>query len=358
MSDTNLKPAVLVLENGDTFSGYAPAWQNETTFGEVVFNTGMTGYEETLTDPSYSGQILTFTFPIIGNYGTSCGKKWESEKIHVQGVICQSTYDIPSHYENIRPFLEWLEHERIPILLGVDTRELTKVIRNYGVINGAFVFNNNDIPSNFPDSMQTDWVKKVTAKEITTHGSGKHKVVLVDCGSKENILRNLLKFDTTVKVVPFDYDYNSEEYDGIFLSNGPGDPKQCTETIEILKKALTKDKPIYGICLGSQLMGLAIGADTYKLKFGHRGQNQPCMDVINSRCYLTSQNHGYAVDEKTIPNDWAVSYRNINDGTIAGIMHKTKPFESVQFHPEASPGPHDTYHFFTKFMDDVTRGSK
>ncbi|MFN8771224.1 MAG: glutamine-hydrolyzing carbamoyl-phosphate synthase small subunit [Neisseriaceae bacterium] len=358
MNNNHIKPAVLVLENGARFDGYAPVWQKETTFGEVVFNTGMTGYEETLTDPSYSGQILTFTFPIIGNYGVSDGIKWESSKIHVKGMICQTIYNTPNHYLNIKPFLNWLEQEKVPVIFGIDTRELTKVIRKHGVISGAFVFNNEVIPTEFPNSMEIDWVEQVTAKEIKTHGKGKYKIILIDCGSKENILRNLLKFDTQVKIVPFDYDYTNEEYDGIFLSNGPGDPKKCIKTIEILKKALAKTKPIYGICLGSQLMALAIGAQTYKLKFGHRGQNQPCMDLINSKCYLTSQNHGYAVDEKAIPSDWLVSYRNINDGTIAGIMHKNKPFKSVQFHPEAAPGPHDTFYFFEQFIKDVSEGKK
>ena len=351
--NSNLKAGALVLESGERFNGFAPLWQNKITFGEVVFNTGMTGYEETLTDPSYSGQILTFTFPIIGNYGVSDGNWWESRKIHVKGVICQSTFNAPYHYANIKPFLNWLETEKTPILLGIDTRALTKVIRQHGVINGAFVFDDKDLPQEFPDSMAVDWVKLVTANSITTHGTGKYKIILVDCGVKENILRNLLKFDTTVKIVPFDYDYTNEEYDGVFLSNGPGDPKKCIKTVEVLKKALKGDKPIYGICLGSQLIGLAIGANTYKLKFGHRGQNQPCMNLLNNRCYLTSQNHGYAVDENTLPSDWLVSYRNINDTTVAGIMHKTKPFEAVQFHPEAAPGPHDTFYFFEQFMDNV-----
>ena len=350
-------PATLVLENGDVFHGVAPQYQKDITFGEVVFNTGMTGYEETLTDPSYSGQILTLTYPIIGNYGVSSGDNWESRKIHVTGVICQATYDTPHHHANVRPFLEWLKSENIPILLGVDTRELTKVIRSHGVINGAFVYDDT-IPTQFPDSMQTHWVDRVSCKEPTTHGTGKYKVILVDCGSKENILRNLLKFDTMVKVVPFDYDYTNEEYNGVFLSNGPGDPKQCIATITILQKALKQNRPIYGICLGSQLMSLAIGANTYKLKFGHRGQNQPCQDLVTKKCYLTSQNHGYAIDEATLPDDWIVNYRNINDNTVAGIKHKTRPFASVQFHPEAAPGPHDTTYFFAQFITDLENNHK
>ncbi|MBY0379581.1 MAG: hypothetical protein K2P99_04165, partial [Burkholderiales bacterium] len=244
--NSSFKSATLVLESGEKFDGFAPNWQQEITFGEVVFNTGMTGYEETLTDPSYCGQILSFTFPIIGNYGVSDGKFWESRKIHVKGIICQSTFNTPYHYTSIKSFLNWLENQQTPILFGIDTRALTKVIRKHGVINGAFVFDDKPLPFEFPNIMNVDWARLVTANSIITHGVGRYKIILVDCGSKENILRNLLKFDTTVKVVPFDYDYTNEKYDGVFLSNGPGDPKKCVKTVAILKKALDGDKPIYG----------------------------------------------------------------------------------------------------------------
>lgn len=351
----DFKPAKLVLANGDVFTGFAPKWQKTTTFGEIVFNTGMTGYEETLTDPSYSGQILTFTFPILGNYGVADGKNWESEKIHVQGLICQNIFTNPSHHEQTKTFLKWLHEQNAPVIVGVDTRSLTKVIRQHGVIDGALVFDEL-MPDKFPDSMSVNWVEKVSCKTPKTFGNGKYKIILVDCGLKLNILNSLLKFDTTVTVVPFDYDYSSDQYDGVFLSNGPGDPKTCTKTIQILRKVMNEKKPIYGICLGSQLMGLAVGADTYKLKFGHRGQNQPCIDVKNNKCYLTSQNHGYAVDENTIPNDWEVNFRHLNDNTVAGICHKTKPFSAVQFHPESAPGPEDTAYFFEQFIDLVKKG--
>lgn len=345
----------LVLANNQEFYGYSPSWQKDTTFGEVVFNTGMTGYEETLTDPSYSGQILTFTFPILGNYGVGDGVSFESEKIHVKGVICQTVYDKPTHYLSNKTFLDWLKEHNIPIIWGIDTRELTKVIRSHGVIQGAIMDINSSSPKSFEDSMEIDWVSHVSPKTVTTHGSGKYKVILVDCGSKANILNNLLKFDTQVTVVPFDYDYTNLNYDGVFLSNGPGDPKLCTKTIDVLKKVLQADKPVYGICLGSQLMSLAVGANTYKLKFGHRGQNQPCIDVETKKCYLTSQNHGYAVDEETLPCDWVVSYKNLNDQTVAGIKHKSKPFNAVQFHPEAAPGPEDTFFFFEEFINLISQ---
>ena len=347
----------LVLANNQEFYGYSPSWQTHTTFGEVVFNTGMTGYEETLTDPSYSGQILTFTFPILGNYGVGNGESFESNTIHVKGVICQTVYDKPpAHYSSNKTFLEWLYEHKIPIIWGIDTRELTKVIRNHGVIQGAIMNINSPSPTDFEDFTTIDWVSKVSPKVITTYGVGRYKIILVDCGSKSNILNNLLKFDTTVTVVPYDYDYTELDYDGVFLSNGPGDPKLCVKTISVLKKVLSDVKPVYGICLGSQLMSLAVGANTYKLKFGHRGQNQPCINIETNKCYLTSQNHGYAVDDTTLPNDWIVSYRNLNDNTVAGIKHKNKPFSAVQFHPEASPGPEDTFFFFEEFISLLSQG--
>ena len=349
-----MQKAYLKLANGRTFEGFAPAWQTEQGYGEVVFNTGMTVYEETLTDPSYSGQILTFTFPILGNYGVSAGKRWESEQIHAKGVICETVFETPHHHSSEQTFLTWLEKNKVPLICGVDTRELTKVIREYGVLSGV-ITTNPDYEPDFNDHMAVNWVEKCSPAQVETLGNGKHKVIMVDCGAKENIIRCLLQFDITLKRVPFDYDYSNEDYDGVMLSNGPGDPKQCQKTVEVLSKALTKDKPIFGICLGSQLMALAIGANTYKLKFGHRGHNQPCIDLRRDRCYLTSQNHSYAVDDTTLPADWEVTFRHLNDNTVAGIAHTTKAFSAVQFHPEASSGPQDTFYLFEQFFEQIKK---
>jgi carbamoyl-phosphate synthase small subunit len=350
----NFKPAYLKLANGLVFSGMSPIWQDNISYGEVVFNTGMTGYEETLTDPSYAGQILTFTYPILGNYGVSAGNRWESSKIHAKGVICETVFDKPKHYSTEQTFLTWLEQNQVPLICGIDTRELTKVIREHGVLSGAIVY---DLANtvNFSDSMQVNWVEQLSPKQPEIVGNGKYKIIVVDCGAKENIIRCLSQFDVTLKRVPFDYDYTNEDYDGVMLSNGPGDPKQCQTTIAILQKALQKDKPIFGICLGSQLMGLAIGANTYKLKYGHRGHNQPCIDLIKNRCYLTSQNHSYAVDENSLPENWQVTFRHLNDNTVAGISHINKPFSAVQFHPEASSGPQDTFYLFEQFYQQITQ---
>lgn len=345
-----LKPAQLILKTGEVFYGQAPAEQDVIAFGEVVFNTGMVGYVESLTDPSYAGQILVFTYPLIGNYGVSDPSTWESKKIHAKGVIMSELAPFHSSHSSKQSLADWLADQGIPFLVGVDTRALTKRLRTQGVIPGA-ITPLNAHPDKFEDFSDIHWVKQVSIKEPCYYGSGEKLVIAIDCGMKENIIRNLLKFPVRIKRVPHDYDFTNEPFDAVFISNGPGDPIHCETTIRILQKALAQQKPTFGICLGTQLMALAVGAKTYKLPFGHRSHNQPCLDLSTERSFLTSQNHSYAVDESTLPTDWQVSFRNLNDQSVEGIEHKSLPFYAVQFHPEAAPGPLDTEWLFQKFYD-------
>ncbi|OGN64958.1 MAG: carbamoyl phosphate synthase small subunit [Chlamydiae bacterium RIFCSPHIGHO2_12_FULL_49_9] len=339
-------PSSLILESGEIFPGFSPDWQKDSFFGEVVFTTGMTGYVESLTDPSFAGQILTFTYPLIGNYGVPNKEFWESGKIQAAGVVTGSISEIPCHWDSKYSLLDWLKLYSVPLITGVDTRELTKLLRKKGVALGAISLKK---PKKFFDPNTTHLVKEVSCKSIEKIGRGSKKIIAVDCGMKENIVRCLKKFPVQIIRVPFDYDYSEEDYDALFISNGPGDPAVCKETIAILKKSLKRKKPTMGICLGSQLLALAVGAKTYKLKFGHRGQNHPCMDLERHSCVLTSQNHGYAIDEKTLPLEWKVSFRSLNDDSIEGIEHKKLPFFAVQFHPENHPGPTDAAYLFDKF---------
>lgn len=352
----NFSEGTLYLANGDKFKGYIPQWLHGSFEGEVVFNTGMTGYTEALTDPSYAGQILTFTYPLLGNYGVADPSTWESPKIQVAGVILHELFLDPKHHASQLTLLDWLKRENTPVIINVDTRALTKVLSKHGVLLGA-ISSSSKAPKKFHDPNKEHLVKKVSCKQPETYGNGKYKIIAVDCGMKQNIINNFLKFPVTLKRVPFDYDYTNEDYDGLFISNGPGDPTICKETIEILKKALKKhpERPMFGICLGSQILGLAIGAKTYKLPFGHRGQNQPVIDTETGKAYLTSQNHGYAVNKKTLPKDWRVSFRHLNDNTVAGITHKNGLYEAVQYHPEACPGPEDANYLFKKFMDLIIK---
>lgn len=343
-----MMPSKLVLESGEIFPGFSPDWQREVSFGEVVFSTGMTGYVESLTDPSYSGQILAFTYPLIGNYGVPSSETWESEKIQASGVIAGSISPAASHWDSECSFLDWLRQQRVPLITGVDTRELTKTLRKHGACLGA-ITPDGKTPRKFFDPNQTHLVKQVSRPGREVYGKGPKKVIAVDCGMKENILRCLTQFPLQVIRIPYDYDYTGEEYDALFLSNGPGDPAVCKETIAILKKALKKEKPLMGICLGAQLLALAIGGKTYKLKFGHRGQNHPCMDLERKLAVLTSQNHGYAIDEKSLPKEWRVLFRSLNDNSVEGIIHKKLPWFAVQFHPESHPGPTDAFYLFEKF---------
>ena len=354
-----IKNIKLVLEDETEFHGKSFGFEKSVS-GEVVFNTAMTGYPESLTDPSYRGQILTLTYPIVGNYGVPAAemengihKYFESYALHISGLIISDYSEDYSHWNASKSLGAWLKEYQVPGIFGIDTRELTKILREKGTMLGKIVYNNEDLPLFDPNKINL--VDEVSIKKKQVFGNGKYKILLIDCGVKNNIIRNLIKRDATVIMVPWDYDISKEEFDGLFISNGPGDPKQCTVTIESLRKAFTGDKPIYGICLGNQLMALASGADTYKLKYGHRSHNQPVIENGTNKAFITSQNHGFATDNKTLSGEWEPLFINLNDETNEGIRHKSKPFFSSQFHPEASSGPTDTEFLFDMFMDTVKK---
>lgn len=351
--------ATLILEDGARFTGYSFGAKKPTA-GEVVFNTAMTGYPESLTDPSYSGQILVITFPLIGNYGvpgdeTENGllKFFESDKVHIKALVISDYAFDHSHWNAKKSLAKWLEENDVPGIYGVDTRQITKIIREKGVMLGKVAVEGEAEPAQFEDPNKENLVAKVSCSGIETYGEGKHKIVLVDCGCKYNIIRCLIKRDATVTRVPWDYDFSQLEYDGVMLSNGPGDPQLCGVTIENIKKAMAKGKPIFGICLGNQLLSIAAGATTFKLKYGHRSHNQPALMVGTDKAVITSQNHGFAVDTTSLGEDWEPYFINLNDGTSEGIRHKSKPFFSVQFHPEATSGPVDTEFLFDHFIKNI-----
>lgn len=350
------RPVKLVLEDGTEWKGWS--FGAETAMaGEVVFNTAMTGYPESITDASYRGQILVLTYPLVGNYGVP-GKQrengmlqfFESEGIHISGLIVSDYSFDYSHWNADQSLADWLIEFNIPGIFGIDTRSLTKHLREDGAMLGKIVFD-EDIPFINPNLLNL--VDQVSTKEIIRYGNGKYKILLIDCGVKNNIIRCLIRRDTEVIRVPWNADISKIEYDGLFISNGPGDPKQCQETIASIRKALDEEKPIFGICLGNQLMGLAAGGDTYKLKYGHRSHNQPVLQLGTNKAYITSQNHGFALDDSTLPEGWEPLFRNLNDNTNEGIRHKTKPFFSSQFHPEASSGPTDTEFLFDEFIGKI-----
>ncbi len=350
-----MKKATLLLEDGSQFEGYSFGYEKSVA-GELCFYTAMTGYPESLTDPSYRGQILVPTYPMIGNYGVpddeitdGISRFFESEKIQCQALIISNYSDKYSHWDSSRSLSTWLKQNQVPALCGIDTRVLTKKLRDKGALLGKIVFDGVDVEMSDPNLRNL--VSEVSTKEVHVYGNGRKKVLMIDCGMKNNILRCLLKFDVTVKRVPWDYDFRNEDYDGLFVSNGPGDPSLCKETIEHLRWALTQDKPIMGICLGNQLLAIAAGAKTYKLKYGHRGHNVPVREVGTHKCLITSQNHGFAIDDSTLPKEWETLYVNLNDGTNEGIRHRTKPFFSTQFHPEASSGPVDSMPLFENFIN-------
>lgn len=351
------KTAILILDDGSVFHGYSFGY-DKSVAGEVVFNTAMMGYPESLTDPSYAGQLMTLTFPLVGNYGVpsrtfsdnGVATFMESERIHAEAIIISDYSREYSHWNAKESLGEWLKSEKVPGIYGVDTRALTKLLREKGSMKGKIVIDNQDIE--FVDPNLINQVARVSCKEVITYPGpeGSKRVVLLDCGVKHNIIRSLLKRNITLIRVPWDYDFNQLEFDGLFLSNGPGDPDTCDTAVQNIRKALDGDKPICGICMGNQLLAKAGGAKIYKLKYGHRSHNQPVRLVGTNQCFITSQNHGYAVDNESLGIDWEPLFINMNDGTNEGIKHKTKPFFSAQFHPEACSGPTDTEFMFDKFV--------
>ena len=344
--------ARLILQDGTFFEGTA-AGNQKSTAGEVVFATGMVGYEQSLTDPSYAGQILTFTYPLIGNWGVPPRQFWESDKIQIAGLIVSDLTTHPSHWQSQMTLNNWLKLEKIPAIFGIDTRKLTQKLREKGVMLGKIVVNNQEI--DFYDPNAENLVAKVSPKELKIWQSETRNlnIALLNCGAKRNILRNLLKRGTTVYELPWNFNPFEKKLhiDGLVISNGPGDPKMVNESIAIIKMALKRKIPTFGICLGNQLLALAAGGNTYKLKFGHRAQNQPTIQVNSKRCFITTQNHGFAVSEKKLPDGFKRWFYNANDNTNEGIIHNKLPFFSVQFHPEATPGPTDSEFLFDYFLN-------
>lgn len=382
-----MRNVTLILDDGTCFRGKSFGYEKPVV-GEVVFNTAMTGYPESLTDPSYAGQLMTLTFPLIGNYGVppltieknGLSTFLESKRIYPEAIIVSDYSDNYSHWNAKESLASWLKKEQVVGMTGVDTRELTKVLREHGVMMGRILFDDEateaDKQAAFPSYSGINYVDQVSCKEIIVYAadesckfdvnlpadelnkeigeiySNLKTVVLMDCGVKDNILRLLLKRKVKVVRVPWNYDFNSLKYDGLFISNGPGDPDTCDAAVQIIRKAMQNEKlPIYGICLGNQLLSKAGGAKTYKLKYGHRSQNQPVRLVGTNRCFITSQNHGYAVDNNTLSAEWEPLFINMNDGSNEGVKHVRNPWFSSQFHPEACGGPTDTEFLFDKFVE-------
>ena len=368
--------ARLILDDGTEFCGWSFGYEANAV-GEVVFNTAMTGYPESLTDPSYAGQILVTTYPLIGNYGVPetggepLPKFMESERIHVKALVVADYSEKYSHWNAKESLAEWLKREKIPAITGIDTRRLTQRLRESGVMRGRIIISENSDYSEHADYGSINWVEQVSCKEVITYKpdptaaansslftlhSSFPRVVLIDCGVKANIIRCLVNRGVEVIRVPWDYDFNQLDFDGLFLANGPGDPEQCNKTVEHIRTFLNNPnvRPLMGICLGNQLLARAAGAKTYKLKYGHRSHNQPVQLVGTTRCFITSQNHGYAVDVSTLPADWEPLFVNMNDGSNEGIRHKTMPWFSAQFHPEACSGPTDTEWMFDEFVRQVS----
>ena len=357
-----MKNVTLVLEDGTKFHGKSFGYDAPVA-GEVVFNTAMMGYPESLTDPSYAGQLMALTYPLVGNYGVpsffiepnGIPSFMESDKIYSSAIIVADYSEEYSHWNACESLAEWLKREHVPGITGIDTRELTKVLREHGVMMGKILF--DDEPDNIPVANYSgvNFVDKVGCKEIIRYneGAGK-KVVLVDCGVKANIIRCLINRGVEVIRVPWNYDYTDMDFDGLFLANGPGDPDMCEDAVSIIRKQMNQSrKPICGICMGNQLLAKAGGATIFTLTYGHRSHNQPVRMVGSDKCYITSQNHGYAVDAKTLGRDWVELFVNMNDGSNEGICHNENPWFTSQFHPEACSGPVDTEFLFDKFVETL-----
>ena len=358
--------ARLILEDGTTFDALSFGYDGATE-GEVVFCTAMTGYPESLTDPSYAGQLMVLTYPLVGNYGVppftveknGIATFMESDRIYASAIIVSDYSTEFSHWNACESLGDWLKREKVPGVTGIDTRQLTKVLREHGVMMGLLVFTDStecpESPEKNEDYGSVNWVARVSCKEVIRYNEGAgRKVVLVDCGVKNNIIRCLINRGVEVIRVPWNYDYTGMTFDGLFLANGPGDPDMCVDAVEVLKKQMSMSrKPICGICMGNQLLAKAGGATIYKLKYGHRSHNQPVREVGTNRCYVTSQNHGYAVDAATLGNDWRELFVNMNDGSNEGIRHLSYPWFSSQFHPEACSGPVDTEFMFDRFIETL-----
>ncbi len=356
-----IRRAVLALSDGTVLEGVGFG-ANAKIGGEVVFNTGIVGYPESITDPSYHGQILCQTYPLIGNYGVD-PSRFESERPQIAGYVVSELCARPSHATSVKTLDDWLRESGVPAISGIDTRALTKKLRVHGVMPGLLAV--ADDPPNLarlrrearaaPDPNARDLVAEVTTPEIRiTNPRAPKTIVLIDCGVKQGIIRALVRRGVSVVRVPADTDAGhilAFAPRGVVISNGPGDPKRAAATIAVLRKLLREGIPLFGICLGNQLLALAAGGDTFKLRFGHRGQNQPCLEEGAKRCFITSQNHGFAVDTASLPRGWAPWFRNANDGTNEGIRHRRRPFFGVQFHPEACPGPTDTEFLFDAFLE-------
>ncbi len=350
-----MRPGELVLEDGTVLKGRSFGWPHATA-GEVVFSTGMVGYPESMTDPSFCGQILTCTYPMVGNYGiprselhavSGLDTALESTRIHVMGLIVSDYSEAHSHWRADRSLGRWLYDERIPALTGVDTRSLTRRLRDRGSMLGKIRFEDGE--TDFYDPNIENLAEQVSVSEAEVLGKGKKRVALLDCGCKHNIIHSLLARDLEVLRLPWDASLDDHEFDGLFISNGPGNPRFYRETVAQIRGAIANDRPTFGICLGHQLLSLAVGANTFKLKYGHRSQNQPVMDLRTGRCSITSQNHGFAVEPRTLKDGWEPWFVNLNDDTNEGIWHESGRFRSVQFHPEAAPGPVDTGYLFDDF---------